>query len=361
MKYIVFFTKNKESKINGVNRIYVGVHKVENASSFDGYIGEGVKIQQVSTFMYPKTPFQFAVKKYGVKSFERTILFMCDTAEEAYQKEQTIITEDFVNQSFVYNLFIKDRYEDINKPLYQFDHNGKLIKKWDSYVDCCDFYGYPKIKFDSARTCKYLFLNSYWSFDNKINAKEYLNKTLTNTIYLYKNGKLIREFINQSECAKFLNCTLKELLEAIKRRTSIQNYFISTKVVDEFISKPRNQYIKRTFHVYENDNYLGKFIGKKLMKIINLHSWFKIDNIFTRNNGWYKNFYISFDKVDKIPKKQEIYNGIAIDVYDKYGNFIEHLDSIKKVKEKYQVPAAKIKNIQQGQKFFGDYIFKYSK
>jgi hypothetical protein len=44
MKYIVYVTKNKESKINGINRIYVGVHKTEDPNIFDGYIGCGVKI-----------------------------------------------------------------------------------------------------------------------------------------------------------------------------------------------------------------------------------------------------------------------------------------------------------------------------
>ena len=42
MKYIVYLTKNKESKINGINRIYVGVHKTENPNVFDGYRACGV-------------------------------------------------------------------------------------------------------------------------------------------------------------------------------------------------------------------------------------------------------------------------------------------------------------------------------
>jgi hypothetical protein len=57
MKYIVYLTKNLKSKINGINKIYVGVHKTKNPEIFDGYIGCGVYIQQPSTYMYPKTPF----------------------------------------------------------------------------------------------------------------------------------------------------------------------------------------------------------------------------------------------------------------------------------------------------------------
>jgi hypothetical protein len=45
MKYIVYLTTNNVEKINGTNRIYVGVHKTENPEIFDGYIGCGVYIQ----------------------------------------------------------------------------------------------------------------------------------------------------------------------------------------------------------------------------------------------------------------------------------------------------------------------------
>ena len=50
------------------------------------------------------------------------------------------------------------------------------------------------------------------------------------------------------------------------------------------------------------------------------------------------------EKVEKIPEKPN--NGIKVDIYDKYGNFIETLNTIKEVKEKYKVPSSKIKNIQ---------------
>ena len=39
----------------------------------------------------------------------------------------------------------------------------------------------------------------------------------------------------------------------------------------------------------------------------------------------------------------------------------ESCDLMHEVKEKYHVPTSKIRNIQQGDRYFGDYIFKYSK
>ena len=96
MKYIVYLTTNLKSQINGINRIYVGVHKTENPDIFDGYLGCGVKINSPSTYMNPKTPFQYAVKKYGTSSFKRDILYIYDTLEEAYLKEAEIVDSQFI-------------------------------------------------------------------------------------------------------------------------------------------------------------------------------------------------------------------------------------------------------------------------
>ena len=50
---------------------------------------------------------------------------------------------------------------------------------------------------------------------------------------------------------------------------------------------------------------------------------------------------------------------MIIDVYDKFGNYIETLNTIKEVREKYNIPSHKLKNIQMGDKYYEDYIFKY--
>ena len=88
--FIVYLTINLKSQINGKNKIYVGVHKTKDPTIFDGYIGCGVVITQPSTYMYPKTAFQYAVKKYGPESFKRETLFIYDTIEEAFKKDYEI-------------------------------------------------------------------------------------------------------------------------------------------------------------------------------------------------------------------------------------------------------------------------------
>ena len=59
MKYQVFITTCLKSQINNLNRVLLDIHE-EDAD----YLGDGVFASQASSFMYPKTPFQEAVKKY---------------------------------------------------------------------------------------------------------------------------------------------------------------------------------------------------------------------------------------------------------------------------------------------------------
>jgi hypothetical protein len=208
-----------------------------------------------------------------------------------------LLTPDFLKADYTYNTF-----SDIGcNPLYQFTLEGKLVKKWDSIQDASDFYGYPIDKFKS----RHAFLNSYWNSFKKIDLSKYSEKPL-HYIYLYsKNGKLLHEFESIFICSKYLNKSEKEIKEAIKTQLLIDNYYISNKIVDQFIPKCRNNYKWRIFYVYDsNNNFLGKHKGKALMKVINLHSWKKINNIFTINHNWYKDFYISFDKVDKVPIRE---------------------------------------------------------
>lgn len=96
MKYIVYCTVCTE---NG--KIYIGVHKTENPEIFDGYIGNGIK--KGYCIKNPKTPFQYAVKKYGFSKFKRNILFVFDTEEEAYKKEAELVTYEFIKRKDNYN------------------------------------------------------------------------------------------------------------------------------------------------------------------------------------------------------------------------------------------------------------------
>lgn len=360
MKYIVYLTTNSMAQINGINRIYIGVHQTKDPEIFDGYIGCGCYTHQPSTYMYPKTAFQYAVKKYGPESFKRETLFIYDTIEEAFKKESEIVDSTFLKQPHVYNMTLGGGVISNYQTLYQFDLSGNLNKAWKFSKEAYEFYGYSANKFYFAIHGKYAFLDSFWSFNETINVNEYsINKWGSpKVIYLYDiNGKLLTEFESSKKCAEYLG--IKDLTKALQCESLVQGkYYVSYKLVDEFKPKARINLMNQKFYVYKDNKLIQTCIGKELMYVINLNSWSKIRDIFRYNQNWYKDFYISFTEIDQVPSK--IYkNKTMVNVYDKYGNFIETLNTVKEVKDKYQVPASKIKNIQQGNKYFGNYIFKY--
>lgn len=363
MKYIVYLTTNLKSKINGINRIYCGVHQTEDPSIFDGYIGCGVYINQPSTYMYPKTPFQYAVKKYGTQSFKREILFIYDTEKEAYKKEEEIVNIDFIKQDHVYNACLGGISGKPYKTLYQFDLQGKLVKVWTLSKEAYEFYNIPIEKFEYAIHDKHPLVDSFWSTSPNIDVTEYSTKAWGSpeVTYLYtKNGKLLKEFESRLDCAKFLEKTPTYISNAISRQCLVsKQYYVSNILTDEFKPKARIQYQKMTFYVYDEKNkFYGIFTGKEVMSTINLHSWNRIRDIMVDNKGWYKTFYLSETQLESVPERRKN-SSIKVDIYDKYGNYIETLNTIKEVKEKYKVPASKIKNIERGNRYFGDWIFKY--
>ena len=70
------------------NKIYVGVHQTENIH--DGYFGSGVALKK-------------AVSKYGKESFSKEITHICDTKEQMFEIERSIVTEEFINRQDTYN------------------------------------------------------------------------------------------------------------------------------------------------------------------------------------------------------------------------------------------------------------------
>ena len=129
MKYIVYQTVNK---IN--NKIYIGVHGTE-IDEFDGYIGNGVSIYRPATYMNPKTPFQYAVKKYGIKNFIRTTIKEFENEEDAYKLEEQLVNEQFLKREDVYNLALGGRITELANPrkkVYMYDLNGNFEREFDS-------------------------------------------------------------------------------------------------------------------------------------------------------------------------------------------------------------------------------------
>ena len=110
------------------------------------------------------------------------------------------------------------------------------------------------------------------------------------------------------------------------------------------------------FFQFKSSYIISFFIIYIINKILTTYP--SLRNKLSYNEGWYKDYYISTTEVSKVPAKYYS-KGIMIDVYDKYGNYIETLNTTKEVREKYNIPSNKLKNIQMGDKYYKDYIFKY--
>ena len=126
MIWIVYKTT---CKIN--NKIYVGVHKTETDTVFDGYYGNGIQLPRHTTNINnPKFPFHFAFKKYGKDQFYRETLAAFSNAKDAYAFEASIVTPEFVNREDTYNVTTGGgRTHPYKGCIYQFDCRGKLIKQ----------------------------------------------------------------------------------------------------------------------------------------------------------------------------------------------------------------------------------------
>ena len=84
--YFVYQTTNL---VNG--KIYIGAHKTNNLD--DDYLGSGKILQ-------------YAIKKYGVDNFLRTVLCFCHNIHEMYALEYDFLNDDFfkLNRDILYNL-----------------------------------------------------------------------------------------------------------------------------------------------------------------------------------------------------------------------------------------------------------------
>lgn len=361
MKYIVYCTTNK---IN--NKIYIGVHKTENPEIFDGYIGCGVKISMPSTYAKPKTAFQYAVKKYGIKNFNRTILFIYDTAEEAYNKEKEIVNEDFIKLNTNYNMILGGGEDRPTDPINQFDDDGILVKRWETLTEASEFFNCPEKSFKNAMLYKEKLFGYFWSRESSIDRTEYSKGTPRKPVYKYnKEGKLIAEFDSLTDCSKKENKQASSLITAIQGESLVdKQFYYSFNLTDEFKPKPRISLRGKKFYLY---SLKGEFIRefencKSLQEFFGVKSYSSIHDIIFRRNGLYKEYQLKLEKYDKIQEIENRCTKKKVDVFDKLGNLLGTYDSVNEAVRTYNVKLSSVNRVLRGlANTTGGFIFKYHK
>ena len=98
------------------NKIYIGVHATKDMN--DGYMGSGINIQS-------------AIKKYGIKNFNKVILFTFNNVEDMYSKEKDIVTDEFLLREDTYNLRVGGTggFDFINKNNLNGFYNTEVARK----------------------------------------------------------------------------------------------------------------------------------------------------------------------------------------------------------------------------------------
>ena len=291
MEYIVYETTNLVN-----NKFYIGVHKTEDSNIFDGYIGCGVYMQQPSSYMNPKTPFQFAVKKYGIKNFRRKTLKVFDNIDDALKLEAELVDINFIKRTDTYNVALGRTEIGITQFLYH-------------------------------------------------------------STYKYSaSGKLVGSYESVTEAAKDAGCEEKVIYRAIKSGMKIGDYYYSYTLTDNFIPNKLPSLKGKTIYIYDLEgNYVTSLLsGEELKNFFNITHYGNIRQAIL-NDRPYKDYQLSLEKKDKLHKANALSKRIGC--YDLNGNLIEEFSSTKQATKKYGSGVFRVLNNRQKQT--KGFIFKY--
>lgn len=358
MKYIVYLTTNLVNK-----KIYIGVHKTENPDVFDGYIGNGVYINQPYSYNHHMTPFKYAVKKYGCKNFFRKTIKVFDIKEDAYKLEEELVNQDFLKRSDVYNICLGGDGSPEYSPIYQFDLDGNYLKEWPNMIEAAEFFGISGTAISNAIRFKSASAKFFWSKETKINISEY-HQPISGTIcYCYDSSsrKLINIYNSMTEASKALNIHIVSIQKAMACGVKAGNYYFSPKLLDEFIVRPTVKLNSVTLYVY---TLAGEYI-KALTSVSEMLDFFNMKNTCNiqkalKSGRPCKGYQISTEKVDflsPVEDKRNIKKRIA--KYSITGELIKEYNSITEAQKEngYGLKQCLLGKVQT----YKNYIYKYIK
>lgn len=346
-KYIVYQTINIVN-----NKIYVGVHKVKNIEVFDGYIGNGVNINYPSTYMNPKYPFQFAVKKYGTANFKRSVLYIFDNEYDAYIKEKEIVNLEFVQREDTYNCIlggnVRPLYYTRNK-VYQFDTLGNLLKTWEDVYEVSEFLETWKESIYQAISCKNRLFGFYWSFDSEIDINKYSNPNTPQKVYKYsKQGKCLAIYDSINAAAADNDYKPSELYNRIKEVACTRNHYYSLTLYDTFEPKPRMELKNKIIYVY---NELGEFEAevpyKDIHKYLQISSNKKLSTII-KTKSIINGKQLRLEKTDNIPAYVKKNKNKIVLAYKLDGTFVGEYSSINKLCKELSLDNSTVNKVLRG-------------
>ena len=354
MEYIVYHT------INIVNlKHYIGVHKTENASIFDGYLGCGVRANSPSSYMNPSTPFQSAVKRYGPGSFKRTILKRFDNLEDALDLERWLVCPEFVKRKDTYNAVLGGNYSSYNFPIYQFDTQGNLLKEWFNTQEAADFYSISSTAILNSIKFQGSCVGYFWNTENVINIKD-RSLYVGSICYKYdSDGNYIEMYNSMLEASRANNTLIQSIQRSVKGGYCVEGFYYSTELFEEFIKIPKVSIKNKNIFIYDLQ---GKFIttlknGKEIQNFFNINSTSCVTTAI-RTGRQYKDYQIKLEFSESIdPVEDKRNKSKRVGQFSETGDIIREFDSITQACEVFGTAVQKVLRGQQ-QKTKG-FIFKY--
>lgn len=337
MKYIVYQTTNK---IN--NKIYIGVHKTENPSIFDNYLGNSVLSNFPATYNKRETPFQCAVAKYGPKNFYRVVLKVFDTLEDALDLERWLVCPEFIKRSDTYNVTLGGGMPPTNTiEIYQYDIEGKYIKTWKSVKEITNYFNINKDRVRMVIDEKRSMFNSYWSdeyYEELSNIYEYRPSARGCIRVFTIDGTFKGIFRSGKEACAAMNISESTLSNHTRRKTPYEGYYYlkEGEKIEDFLSG--NILKDPAIYVYnENGEFLEKFINISELK--KKYKFNKNDILRAiKNASLYKGYYYSLTKYNNILQEDETINiNIPRKVYQYTleGDFVREWDSITECRKQF--------------------------
>lgn len=244
------------------NKIYIGVHKTKNPYEFDGYIGCGVYITQPNSYIYSKTKFQAAVKKYGVNAFKRTVIKIFTNEEDAYLEEGRIVNDEFLARSDVYNMIKGGKipeYMYMTTEIHQYSLEGNYIKTFKSIKAAAKEINRDPSSISEANTCKFTCGGYYWSTIkvDKLNLDKYKEKLKYKKIHKYsaETGEYLETY-NSTRSTGYSQASQAAILGNM---VDGKYYFCYVKA--DTYDKARDSYIKsRKIYQYDSEgNFLKEW------------------------------------------------------------------------------------------------------
>ena len=346
-KYIVYKTTNK---VNG--KIYIGVHKTFDANIFDGYIGCGINIYKISNDFKPITPFQRAVKKYGVNAFEREILYIYDNPKEASDKEKEIVNGEFLLRQDTYNIaFGGYSFAAVRKdqPVYQFDLNGQCIHIWNDIYEIVNTLNLKIYSIESAIKRRGIVLDSYWSINEVIDISTYTKPKERKQVYKYDiNGKLLETYESLYIAAKCNDYKTDTLLNRIREKACTKNNYYSYELYQKFPIKKRLQTLNQLIHIYNIDgSYDRSLYSKEAKEYLGIDQKKKL-GYFIRRLTPINNKFLRIEKTDFIVPVFPKIHPKPVMLYDLANNFIKEYNSIGSLSKEMNLQESEIRRVLNG-------------